>query len=180
MMAVYMWILFTVIVLQRLIELVIARSNERWMKERGAIEKEADHYKWFIRLHTLFFISILLETWLNNNIDYPLNYTLLAIFILTQLVRIWCIYSLGRFWNTKIIILPGEELVSKGPYKFVKHPNYIIVGIELFVIPLLFGAIYTAIIFPLLHIMKLTVHIPAEERALNEVQLQPKTKETRK
>jgi methyltransferase len=162
-----MWVLFVIIMLQRLVELVIARSNEKWMKDRGAIEKEVDHYKWFIILHTLFFISILVETLLNDNKTLPLNYTLLTIFILTQLVRIWCISSLGRYWNTRIIILPGVHLVSKGPYKYVKHPNYIIVGIELFVIPLLFGAIITAVIFPLLHILLLTVRIPAEEHALN-------------
>lgn len=162
-----MWILLVIIILQRLIELVIARNNEKWLKNRGAIEKEADHYKWFIIVHTLFFISIIVETLLRDDPNLPLNYTLFTIFILAQLGRIWCISSLGKYWNTKIIILPGEHLVSKGPYKYVKHPNYIIVGIELFVIPLLFGAIITAMVFPLLHILILTVRIPAEERALN-------------
>ncbi|WP_087971492.1 isoprenylcysteine carboxyl methyltransferase family protein [Oceanobacillus rekensis] len=168
-MAVYMWVLFVIIILQRVIELFIARNNEKWMKHRGAIEKEVEHYKWFIILHTSFFISILVETFLNDNKTLPLDYTLLTIFILTQLVRIWCISSLGRYWNTKIIILPGVQLVNKGPYKYIKHPNYIIVGIELLVIPLLFGAIITAVIFPLLHILLLMIRIPAEERALNIV-----------
>ncbi|MGJ9456775.1 isoprenylcysteine carboxyl methyltransferase family protein [Oceanobacillus sp. CF4.6] len=168
-MSVYLWVLLIIIVLQRLLEMVIAKSNEKWMKDRGAIEKEADHYKWFIILHVLFFISILMESYLKDTSNWSLNYTLLVIFILTQLVRIWCVSSLGRFWNTKIIILPGAQLVSKGPYKYVKHPNYVIVGIELFVIPLLFGARITAVIFPLFHILLLTVRIPAEERALTEV-----------
>ncbi|WP_067725530.1 isoprenylcysteine carboxyl methyltransferase family protein [Oceanobacillus damuensis] len=177
-MTLYMWVLFIIIIFQRLIELVIARRNEKWMKERGAIEREADHYKWFIIIHVLFFIFILTETFWRDNSTLPLNYTLLIFFILTQLGRVWCIASLGKFWNTKIIILPGEQLVSKGPYKYVKHPNYIIVGLELFIIPLLFGAIITAVIFPLLHILLLTVRIPAEERALNDVLSNSKREET--
>lgn len=173
-----MWALLGFIILQRLFELIVAKRNEKWMKERGAIEREADHYKWFIIIHVFFFISILMETLWRGNSTLPLNYTLLIFFILTQMARIWCIASLGRFWNTKIIILPGERLVSKGPYKYVKHPNYIIVGIELFIIPLLFGAIITAILFPMLHILLLTVRIPAEERALKHVLFNSKREET--
>jgi len=139
------------------------------MKERGAVEREGKHYKGFLIIHIAFFISILVETAFLTNTNKQWFIPLFIIFILTQLARVWCIYSLGRFWNTKIIILPGAELVNKGPYKYVKHPNYIIVGVELFVIPLLFGAIVTAVIFPILHILLLLIRIPAEERALNEV-----------
>jgi methyltransferase len=97
-----------------------------------------------------------------------LNYVLFLLFLLTQIARIWCIWSLGKYWNTKIIVLPGSPLVKKGPYKYVKHPNYIVVGAELFIIPLLFGAYITAVIFPILHILLLRVRIPCEEKALNK------------
>lgn len=141
------------------------------MKDRGGIEKGAKHYKWFILLHTLFFFSVFLEAMHYNVSDLPFNYVLFTIFILTQLIRIWCIRTLGRFWNTKIIISTAFSLVKEGPYKYLKHPNYIIVGIELFVVPLLFGAYITALVFPLLHILILTIRIPYEEKALAEINL---------
>lgn len=166
-MTLWMWIFLSFIISQRLIELKIARHNERWLKSRGGIEKGAEHYKWFIILHTFFFLSILLEVVITNGPDpQPLNTYLLMIFLLTQLGRVWCIQTLGKFWNTKIIVIPGVSLIRKGPYKYMKHPNYVIVGIELFVIPLLFGAYITAILFPILHIMLLRVRIPSEDRAL--------------
>jgi methyltransferase len=93
------------------------------------------------------------------------------LFFITQWFRIWCIRSLGRFWNTKILILPGAKLVSKGPYRFLKHPNYIIVGVEMVVIPILFHAYMTAIIFPILHLILLTVRLPVEEGALKQASL---------
>lgn len=167
-MPAYLWILLVIIILQRLAELRQAKGNEKWMKERGGIERGEQHYKWFIILHTMFFISIIFEVSFRDTSNLTLNYVLLSTFVITQIIRIWCIQTLGKFWNTKIIILPEFSLVSKGPYKYIKHPNYIIVGIELFVIPLLFGAYITAILFPILHILLLMVRIPCEERALKE------------
>ncbi|MFD1038641.1 isoprenylcysteine carboxyl methyltransferase family protein [Virgibacillus byunsanensis] len=167
-MSLIMWILLIGIVCQRLVELIIARSNERWMKERGGIEKGAKHYKWFIYLHSLFFISIIVESIAREGFNQPLNYFLFTIFIATQITRVWCIHTLGRFWNTKIIVLPGVSLIKKGPYKYVKHPNYIIVALELFLIPLLFGAYLTAFVFPILHMLLLRIRIPREEKALTK------------
>ncbi|MGM8211576.1 isoprenylcysteine carboxyl methyltransferase family protein [Virgibacillus sp. W0430] len=151
---------------QRLTELHIAKRNEEWMKKRGGLEVGQKHYKWFIVLHTMFFITMILEVLYKTPAQLSINYFLLFIFCLTQVARIWCIQTLGRFWNTKIIVLPKVALIKKGPYKYVKHPNYIIVGVELFIIPLLFGAVWTALIFPLLHILLLTVRIPEENAAL--------------
>src|SRR5690625_7650695 len=109
---------------------MIAKRNEQWMKKRGGIERGKEHYKWFVIVHTLFFLSILLEVDLRDYSGFKINLLLLTIFVLLQIARVWCITSLGRFWNTKIIILPSELLVEKGPYKYVKHPNYIIVGLR--------------------------------------------------
>lgn len=168
-MTTWMWILLCAIICQRLMELVIAKRNEIWMKERGGVEKGKKHYKWFVIMHVLFFISIIGESQLANAVDRQLNYFLFAIFVLAQTGRIWCIHTLGRFWNTKIIVLPGVSLIKQGPYKYMKHPNYFIVLVELFVIPLIFGAEFTAIVFPLLHLGLLKLRIPHEEKALSKV-----------
>lgn len=171
-MTLWMWILIIFIIGQRLIELKIARHNEQWMKSRGGIEKGAEHYKWFIILHTAFFMSILFEVLIiGESQPKQLNVYLLTIFLLTQVGRVWCIYTLGKFWNTKIIVIPGVSLIRKGPYKYMKHPNYVIVGVELFIIPMLFGAYMTAIIFPILHIILLRVRIPREDKALAKASL---------
>lgn len=166
----YFYGLICFIIIQRLVELYIAHINERWMKARGGIEVGQDHYKWFIWLHTLFFISLLLEFHYHALIkqkDMPFYLLFLFIFLIAQVGRVWCIYSLGRFWNTKIIVLPKIALIRKGPYRYMKHPNYVIVFIELLVIPLIFGLYITAYIFPFLHLLLLTIRIPTEEEALN-------------
>lgn len=163
-------VLLIFIALQRITELMIAKRNEQWMKKRGGIERGKEHYKWFVIVHTLFFLSILLEVDLRDYSGFKINLLLLTIFVLLQIARVWCITSLGRFWNTKIIILPSELLVEKGPYKYVKHPNYIIVGLELFFIPLLFNAYVTALIFPILHLLLMKIRIPIENKALAEVE----------
>lgn len=165
-MPIYMWAVLVIIILQRLVELVIARNNEKWMKQRGGVERGAGHYKWFVIVHILFFASLITEVLLRNQQKLFFSYVLFAIFLLTQIGRIWCITTLGRLWNTKIIISPQFDVIKKGPYKYMKHPNYLIVGIELLVIPLLFGAWYTAMVFPMLHVLLLNVRIPIEEEAV--------------
>ncbi|MBT2695104.1 isoprenylcysteine carboxyl methyltransferase family protein [Bacillus sp. ISL-55] len=157
------------IILQRITELVIARKNEAWMKDQGAVEFGQGHYPAMVSIHTAFFISFILEVNLlgKNLSDYwPV---LLALFIFTQTMRIWALASLGRFWNTKIIILPGANVIKRGPYKIIKHPNYLIVAIELIVIPLMFNAYITLAVFTLLNILILSIRIPAEEKALREL-----------
>lgn len=167
-MTTWMWLFIIAVIAQRFIELYIAKRNEMWMKSRGGMEKGAKHYKLFILLHCLFFLSMILEATLDDHHLTGINYFLLSIFFLTQIVRIWCIQTLGKFWNTKVIVLPGVSLIKKGPYKYVKHPNYIIVAVELFVIPFLVGANITAVVFPILHVLLLRVRIPREEKALRK------------
>lgn len=166
MIETWMGFLLLAIICQRLLELIIARNNERWMKSKGGVEKGAKHYKWFIILHGMFFISIICEVAIRNMPNMQVNLFLLFLFIIVQAGRVWCIHSLGRFWNTKVIVLPGVALIKKGPYKYVKHPNYIIVAIELFLIPLLFKAYLTAFLFPVFHLILLKLRIPSEEKAL--------------
>lgn len=161
-------VLFIFVLLQRLVELVIAKRNEKLMKRRGAIEIGQAHYKWFILVHSLFFICLFGE-WLYYQPLAHVNGWLFIIFIVLQIGRLWCLISLGRYWNTKIIYLPGARMIKKGPYKYMKHPNYLIVGLELFILPLLFQAYMCAIIFPLLHVLLLRVRIPIENKALLEL-----------
>lgn len=165
-MTLWLWLLIAFIIIQRLVELKIAKQNEIWMKSKGGVEVGQKHYKWFVIVHILFFVSILIETTINESGGNPFLSLLLILFILTQVGRFWCIQSLGRFWNTKIITLPGVALIKRGPYKYVKHPNYIIVAAELIIIPLIFGAVLTAIIFPIVHLILLKTRIPTENKAL--------------
>ena len=164
---IYCLLIISFIIGQRLLELYIARKNERWMLERGGIEVGNEHYKLFILMHIVFFMVLIYEVGSSlQSSNLTINVYFFILFLITQVGRVWCILSLGKFWNTKIIVLPKVIHIKKGPYKYVKHPNYIIVFIELFVIPAMFGAYLTAIIFPTLHLILLTIRIPSEERAL--------------
>lgn len=158
-----------VIVIQRLVELVIANRNERWMKNNGGIEVGQSHYRYMVTMHTLFFVSLILEVFLFEKVASPYWPFLLTLFLGTQLGRIWVIKSLGRYWNTKIIILPNAKIVKKGPYQFLKHPNYVIVALEFLIIPLMFQAYATAVFFTLLNVFILSIRIPMEEKALSEL-----------
>jgi methyltransferase len=163
------FIFISVLILQRLLELVIARRNEKWMKEQGAIEFGMKHYQFIVLMHSMFFVVLLFEKiTFSHEISafWPL---FAAVFVCAQLIRVWAISSLGRYWNTKIIVLPNVEVVRRGPYRFIKHPNYLVVSIELLVVPLMFGAYMTACLFTIVNIFMLSIRIPAEEKALREL-----------
>jgi methyltransferase len=163
------FLFISVLIIQRLLELGIARRNEKWMKERGAIEFGMKHYQFIVLMHSLFFVVFIFEkVTFSRELSsfWPL---LAAVFVCAQLIRVWAISSLGTFWNTKIIVLPNVEVVRKGPYRFIKHPNYLVVSIELLVVPLMFGAYVTACLFTLLNVIMLSIRIPAEEKALREL-----------
>lgn len=157
-----------VVIIQRLSELALAKRNERWMKERGGKEFGKSHYWAMVLMHLVFFISLVLEvTFLQRTLN-PYWGALIIIFLLTQAARIWIIGTLGKYWNTKIIVLPGAKSVKKGPFKYIKHPNYLIVTIELIIIPLIFQAYLTAAVFFVLNQFVLAVRIPVEEKALRK------------
>ncbi|WP_079480005.1 isoprenylcysteine carboxyl methyltransferase family protein [Halobacillus salinus] len=160
--------LFSFLIFQRLSELAIAKSNKKWMLERGGREIGQEHYFLFILLHTLFFVSILVEFSLTDFSWSYVTWIALTFFSFLQLLRIYCIATLGRRWNTRIIIIPEEKPIQKGLYRFMSHPNYTIVFFELIAIPLLFHAYITAVIFPVFHLLILRIRIPAENRALKE------------
>ncbi|MGM8216405.1 isoprenylcysteine carboxyl methyltransferase family protein [Bacillaceae bacterium W0354] len=159
-------IIFVYLISMRLVELVIAKSNERFQKQRGAFEVKDPYYKLIVLTHILFFISLIMESYYNDIWDISISIPILIIFLLLQLFRIWCIASLGRYWNTKIIILPDGDIVKKGPYKWFSHPNYLVVGLEFIIIPIMFNAFVTTILFLSLHLLLMRKRIPMENEAL--------------
>ena len=161
-------LLFALVILQRLIELGIAKRNAAYIRALGGYEVGAEHYRWIVLLHASFFASLLLETVERGRLHEPPSLLPFAVFLLAQALRVWCLSALGRFWNTRIYILPGSEPVRRGPYRFLRHPNYTVVALELFTLPLAFGALYTALLFSLLNALILRVRIRAEEQALSE------------
>lgn len=152
------------LILLRLGELWLARRNERWLLRHGAVEYGREHYRWIVALHTLFFVSLIVEYAFSSSGFYSLP--LLVLYFLLLAFKAWTVFSLGRFWNTRIYRVHGYPLVRKGPYRFLKHPNYWIVAVEIALIPLIFHLYVTAIVFSLLNAAMLTVRIREENKAL--------------
>lgn len=165
-----MFVIFMfVIIIQRLCELLFAKSNEKWMKGQGAQEFGRGHYLVIVLMHSLFFVVLLFEKFIFEREISALWPFLLIVFVFAQFVRVWALASLGKYWNTKILVMPNVDAIRKGPYRYIKHPNYLVVSIELLVIPLLFGAYFTACLFTIMNVIVLSIRIPAEEKALKEL-----------
>lgn len=163
------------LILLRLGELLLARRNERWLRSQGAVEYGRAHYPYIVLLHVLFFLSLIAEYLLTPARGYSLpllvpahdySLPLLILYFLLLALKVHVIGSLGRYWNTKIFRIPGRPLVKKGPYRFLKHPNYAIVVAEIALIPLIFHLYLTAIVFTLLNAGMLYVRIGEEDRVL--------------
>jgi methyltransferase len=150
------------VTLQRLAELPLASRNTRRLIADGAHEHGAGHYPLLVALHAGWLAA--LWWWAPGR---PVHLPVLALFAVLQLGRLWVIATLGRRWTTRIIVLPGAPLVRRGPYRLVDHPNYIVVALEIAVLPLVFGLIELALIFSLLNAAILFVRIRSENRALS-------------
>jgi methyltransferase len=150
------------VVLQRVGELVLANRNTKRLKAQGAVEIGASHYPLIVLLHTTWLLAVL---WL---LPAPLDisWAWLAVFVLLQAARIWVIASLGPYWTTRIISVPGAPLVRRGPYRFVRHPNYLVVAGEILALPLAFHEIGVAIFFSLANAAILFWRIREEETGL--------------
>lgn len=163
----YLFLIFLfVLILQRLSELMYARKNEKIMKEKGAIEYDSRGYSVIVVMHVLFFVSLIAEKVYMERSYNSLSLIFLTLFLGAQFLRYWAISTLGTFWNTRIIVLPGSEPVRKGPYRYLKHPNYIAVAIELAVIPLIFSCYITAVTFSIINLILLRRRIETEENVL--------------
>jgi methyltransferase len=166
--AVYLIVGVCLVALQRLLELVYSRRNERRLRARGAVERGAGHYPLMVGLHVLWLVSTLVEGLLRGP-EIPAWWPLpLAAFLLVQPLRYWAIVSLGTNWNTRVLVVPGMKPVKAGPYRYLSHPNYVVVAVEILAFPLIFGAWLTAVFFSLLNAALLFVRIRTEDRALRE------------
>lgn len=156
------------VTLQRLSELVIARRNTARLLADGAHEVGARHYPVMVAMHAAW-LAVL---WLTVG-DRPVNFALLVLFGFLQLMRIWVLATLGPRWTTRIIVTRGAPLVNKGPFRLLRHPNYVVVTAEIAVLPLAFGLTWIAALFTLLNAAMLYVRIGAENRALYEAAPRP-------
>ncbi len=162
-----LFVLVALIIAQRLLELVHAQNNLKWALANGGKEFAPEHYPFMVVLHSSWVLALLLEGWLRGAALSSLWWLWLGLFLLAQVLRYVVISSLGKLWNTRIIIVPNAKLVRSGLYSFFKHPNYMVVALELLVAPLIFGAWITALVFSILNaILLLGFRIPAEEQAL--------------
>jgi methyltransferase len=152
---------------ERLGELLLSRRNARRAFARGGREVGQRHYRVMALLHTLFLFSCVAEVLLLERPFIPALAALALVVALgAQLLRYWAIFTLGERWNVRIIFVPGEAPVTGGPYRYMRHPNYLAVILELAFVPLLHGAFLTAVLFTLANAVLLTVRIRAEEAAL--------------
>jgi methyltransferase len=154
-------VILALVTLQRLGELWLSNRNTRRLLAQGAREAGASHYPLIVAVHMLWLATL---WWLAPG--RPVNGFWLAVYVLLQLGRIWVLATLGRRWTTRIIVLPGAPLVRRGPYRFVNHPNYVVVVGEIAVLPLVFGLWRISLIFSLLNAAVLAIRIREENRAL--------------
>ena len=153
--------LLAFVTFQRLSELPVARRNTARLLAAGAHEVAPGHYPLVVALHATWLATL---WWLAP--PHPIQLPFLALFFIVQLGRIWTLRTLGTRWTTRIIIMPGEQLVARGPYKYLNHPNYAVVIAELALLPLVFGLWQVALIFTILNAIVLTIRIRAENLAL--------------
>jgi methyltransferase len=162
---------FTVLValvgLERVAELVVSTRNAAWSRERGGVESGLGHFPFMVVLHTGLLVGALAEAWLRRP-DVPslLAWSMLALVVASQALRWWCIATLGRRWNTRVIVVPGLPPVDSGPYRVLGHPNYVAVVVEGVALPLVHAAWITAVVFTVLNAGLLAVRIRTENAAL--------------
>lgn len=156
-------------VVERLAELVVSKRNAAKAFARGGVEHGAGHFPTMVVLHTAFLVACLLEPILLERPFIPaLAYPMVAIAIACQGLRWWVITTLGWRWNTRVIVVPGLEPIRSGPFRFLRHPNYLAVVLEGIALPLIHTSWLTAIVFTVLNAALLTVRIRVEENALEE------------
>jgi methyltransferase len=167
-------VLYTVLVILvaagRVVELRIASRNRRDLLGRGGVEVAPGHYRWMVLQHTAFLVCCPLEVWVLGRPFLPaLGIPMLLLVVLATGLRYWVITTLDGRWTTRIVVLPGSSPVTGGPYKFLRHPNYLAVITEILALPLVHTAWVTAIVFSALNALILRVRIRAEEEALSRM-----------
>jgi methyltransferase len=154
-------VILALVTLQRLGELILARANTSKLMARGATEIAAGHYPMLVTMHAAWLVSL----WVWGR-DQSVDPFAIASFVVLQGLRVWVIATLGPRWTTRIIVLPGQPLISSGPYRYLSHPNYVVVAAEITVLPLALHLPWIALIFTVLNAIMLVIRIRAESRAL--------------
>ena len=155
------YVIMAFVTVQRLVELAIDRRNTARLLAAGGYEVGAGHYPWIVAMHAAW-LATLWATVGHREISLPL----LAVYAVLQIFRAWVLMTLGRRWTTRIIVTPNVPLVSTGPFRFLRHPNYAVVTAEIAVLPLVFGLWWVALVFTLLNAALLSIRIRTENRAL--------------
>lgn len=162
-------VLVAAVAAERVAELVVAKRNLAWALARGGRESGAGHYPVMVALHTGLLVGAVAEVLVADRPFQPaLGWPMVALVLAAQALRWWCIRTLGPQWNTRIVVVPGMALVSAGPYRWLRHPNYVAVVVEGFALPLVHSAWITAAVFTVVNAVLLTVRIRAEGRALRD------------
>ncbi len=161
--------LLALVALERLLELRLSQRNAAWALAQGGVERGRGHFRAMTALHTALLAGALAEVLLADRPFIPaLGGSMLGLALAAQALRYWAIHSLGRRWNVRVIVVPGAPLVSRGPYRYLRHPNYLAVVLEGIALPLVHSAWVTALVFTLLNAWLLAVRIRCEEEALGE------------
>ncbi|BBY48699.1 isoprenylcysteine carboxyl methyltransferase [Mycolicibacterium arabiense] len=159
--------LIAVITVERLAELVVSKRNLAWTTARGGTEYGLGHYPAMVALHVALLVGCVLEPILLDRPFLPaLGWPMLAVVLAAQVLRWWCITTLGPQWNTRVVVVPGAERVTGGPYRWIPHPNYVAVIVEGAALPLVHSAWLTAIVFTVLNAILLRTRIEVENAAL--------------
>ena len=162
--------LIFLLILQRLYELQLAGSNTAHLKRRGAVEHGASHYPLMVLLHSFWILFTLVEWWTGTELWGGTVVTVGWVLLLCgQGLRLWTIRTLGRRWTTRVLVLPGAPLIKEGPFRFLSHPNYLGVSLELFGLPLIGGCWKSSLLFGFLNLALLRHRIRVEERAWSEM-----------
>jgi methyltransferase len=157
------------VIAQRLAELFYAQKNRRKMLALGALEYDAAGYRLIVVMHLAFFASLLAEMLFYRRNVSDFWYLFIVLFAAAQFLRYWAIISLGMFWNTRIIILKDSVRINKGPYRYLSHPNYAAVIVELAVVPMMFNCYITAIVFTFVNLLVLSRRIMIENRIMRQL-----------
>lgn len=162
----YTW-LVVLVALERGVEMLISRRNASRALRRGGVEVGAGEFRWMALMHAAFLVACPLEVWLlGRPWIAPLGWAMLALLGLTMALRYWVVTTLGERWNTRIICIPGAPLIETGPYRWMRHPNYLAVVLELIALPLIHGAWLSALVFGVCNALVLRTRIRSEDAAL--------------
>ncbi|MBA3782252.1 MAG: hypothetical protein H0X12_10435 [Nocardioides sp.] len=160
-------VVVALVALERLAELVVSNRNAAWSLAHGGRETGRGHYPVMVLLHTGFLVAMLVEAFVRRPVvSEGFAWAMVVVVVVAQCLRWWCILTLGERWNTRVIVVPGLQLVRSGPYRFFPHPNYVAVVVEGIALPLVHASWITALVFTAANAALLTVRIRVENEAL--------------